>query len=162
MLPVLHLNGWKIANPTVLARIPADELESLLRGYGYAPHVVAGSDPAQVHADLAGTLDLVFDEIAAIQGAARDTPVRVLTRPTWPMVVLRTPKGWTGPKIVDGLPVEGTWRAHQVPLSDTRSNAGHRAQLEAWMRSYRPEELFDGTGRLVPELRALAPQGTGG
>jgi xylulose-5-phosphate/fructose-6-phosphate phosphoketolase len=163
VLPVLHLNGYKIANPTVLARIPEQELAELLRGYGYEPHFVGGvdergEDPAAVHAQLAATLDAVLDDIAAIQKAARssDGPG---DRPTWPMIVLRTPKGWTGPKEVDGLPVEGTFRAHQVPVSDTRSNPEHRDQLERWMRSYRPEELFDATGRLVPELSALAPRG---
>jgi len=157
VLPVLHLNGWKIANPTVLARIPEPELVQLMRGYGYAPHIVAGDDPAAVHEDLAATLDAVLDDIAEIQAAARSG--RSSARPAWPMIVLRTPKGWTGPRTVDGLPVEGTWRSHQVPLAETRTNAGHRAQLEKWMRSYRPEELFDTTGRLVPELAALAPTG---
>ena len=149
VLPVLHLNGYKIANPTVLARISADELAELMRGYGYTPHFVAGSDPAAVHQQLAATLDTVLDDIAQIQDAARSTPA-TRDRPAWPMIVLHTPKGWTGPKIVDGLPVEGTWRAHQVPLAETHTNAEHRAQLEEWMRSYRPEELFDTTGRLVP------------
>jgi len=163
VLPVLHLNGYKIANPTVLARIPQDELAALLRGYGYTPHFVTGDDPATVHQLLAATLDTVLDDIAAIQHAAR-TPATTAggppVRPAWPMIVLRTPKGWTGPKQVDGLPVEGTFRAHQVPLSETRTNAGHRELLEAWMRSYRPEELFDATGRLIPQLQALAPRGT--
>ena len=158
VLPILHLNGYKIANPTVLARIPHAELESLLRGYGYRPITVAGDDPASVHQQLAAALDDAFDDIAAIQRAAPDTGQT--ERPVWPMIVLRTPKGWTGPKEVDGLPVEGTFRAHQVPLTETRTNPGHRAQLEQWMRSYRPEELFDATGRLIPQLRALAPQGT--
>jgi xylulose-5-phosphate/fructose-6-phosphate phosphoketolase len=158
VLPVLHLNGYKIANPTVLARIPEEELAELMRGYGYTPHFVTGDDPADVHHQLASTLDIVLDDIAAIQHAAR-SGTGAPTRAAWPMIVLRTPKGWTGPKEVDGLPVEGTWRAHQVPLAETRTNAGHRAQLEQWMRSYRPEELFDATGRLVPELQALAPAG---
>jgi xylulose-5-phosphate/fructose-6-phosphate phosphoketolase len=158
VLPVLHLNGWKIANPTVLARIPETELADLMRGYGYMPHVVAGSDPAAVHEQLAATLDAVLDDIAEIQDAARNGRATG-RRPSWPMIVLRTPKGWTGPETVDGLPVEGTWRSHQVPLAETRANPEHRAQLEAWMRSYRPEELFDTTGRLVPELAALAPHG---
>ena len=167
VLPVLHLNGYKIANPTVLARIPEDELADLLRGYGYEPHFVGqssvggpgpgGHDPFAVHLQLAETLDRVLDDIAGIQNDARRGAG--VTRPRWPMIVLRTPKGWTGPKTVDGLPVEGTWRAHQVPLSETRTNDTHRAQLEQWMRSYRPEELFDATGRLVPELQALAPVG---
>jgi xylulose-5-phosphate/fructose-6-phosphate phosphoketolase len=158
VLPVLHLNGYKIANPTVLARIPEDELAALMRGYGYDPHFVSGDDPAVVHRQLAATLDEVLDDIATIQREARgaDAPAG---RPAWPMIVLRTPKGWTGPKEVDGLPVEGTFRAHQVPLAETRTNPDHRAQLERWMRSYRPEELFDATGRLIPQLRALAPQG---
>jgi xylulose-5-phosphate/fructose-6-phosphate phosphoketolase len=160
VLPVLHLNGYKIANPTVLARIPDDELAALMRGYGYDPHFVVGDDPVAVHQQLASTLDDVLDEIALIQHAARDdTTAMPERRPTWPMIVLRTPKGWTGPKEVDGLPVEGTFRAHQVPLAETRTNAGHRALLEQWLRSYRPEELFDATGRLVPRLRALAPLG---
>jgi xylulose-5-phosphate/fructose-6-phosphate phosphoketolase len=152
VLPVLHLNGYKIANPTVLARIPDDELAELMRGYGYQPHFVVGDEPAAVHQELAATLDEVLDP------RRRGADERA-ARPAWPMIVLRTPKGWTGPKMVDGLPVEGTWRAHQVPLSDTRGNAKHREQLEQWMRSYRPEELFDETGQLIPELRALAPQG---
>ncbi len=157
VLPVLHLNGYKIANPTVLARIPRDELDGLLRGYGYRPYFVEGDDPMTVHLLLAETLDIVLDEIAAIQRRARLG--RSAERPRWPMIVLRTPKGWTGPKEVDGLPVEGTWRAHQVPLAETQTNPVHRAQLEQWMRSYRPEELFDATGRLVPQLQALAPDG---
>jgi xylulose-5-phosphate/fructose-6-phosphate phosphoketolase len=159
VLPVLHLNGYKIANPTVLARIPESELADLMRGYGYAPHFVTGSDPAQVHQALAATLDRVLDDIAAIQQQARRHPGSTEKAAPWPMIVLRTPKGWTGPKIVDGLKVEGTFRSHQVPLADTRANAGHRAQLEEWMRSYRPEELFDATGTLLPELQALAPLG---
>jgi xylulose-5-phosphate/fructose-6-phosphate phosphoketolase len=157
VLPVLHLNGWKIANPTVLARIPEDELLSLFRGYGWEPTIVAGDDPMQVHADLAGALDSMLDRIADIQQRARlenDS-----TRPRWPMLILRTPKGWTGPKEVDGEPVEGTWRAHQVPMTQAREDDGHRKLLEEWMRSYRPEELFDDAGRLRPELRALAPEG---
>ncbi len=153
VLPVLHLNGYKIANPTVLARIPDDELASLLRGYGHTPHFVVGDEPSAVHQELAATLDTVLDDIAAIKADPGSA------RPAWPMIVLRTPKGWTGPKEVDGKQVEGTFRAHQVPLSGTRTDAGHRAQLEEWMRSYRPEELFDADGRLVPELRALAPEG---
>jgi xylulose-5-phosphate/fructose-6-phosphate phosphoketolase len=167
VLPVLHLNGYKIANPAVLARIGDDELAALMRGYGYDPYFVTGDEPAAVHQQLAATLDAALDAIAAIQRAARsaagpgrDGTATPVSRPAWPMIVLRTPKGWTGPKIVDGMPVEGTWRAHQVPLAETRSNAGHRDQLEQWMRSYRPEELFDATGRLVPHLQALAPRGT--
>jgi xylulose-5-phosphate/fructose-6-phosphate phosphoketolase len=157
VLPVLHLNGYKIANPTVLARIPDDELAALMRGYGYEPHFVVGDDPAAVHQDLAATLDEVLDDIATIQDEARNGGATA--RPTWPMIVLRTPKGWTGPKEVDGLPVEGTFRSHQVPLAETHSNSEHRALLEQWLRSYRPEELFDATGRLVPQLQALAPYG---
>jgi xylulose-5-phosphate/fructose-6-phosphate phosphoketolase len=155
VLPILHLNGYKIANPTVLARIPRAELESLLRGYGYRPITVAGDDPADVHQQLAAALDDAFDEIATIQRDARSGDT--IERPVWPMIVLRTPKGWTGPKQVDGKQVEGTWRAHQVPLSETRDNPAHRAQLEDWLRSYAPEELFDADGALRSELRALAP-----
>jgi xylulose-5-phosphate/fructose-6-phosphate phosphoketolase len=157
VLPVLHLNGYKIANPTVLARIPTNELESLLRGYGYRPITVAGDDPANVHQQLAAALDEAFDEIATIQRDARSGGNT--ERPVWPMIVLRTPKGWTGPREVDGKRVEGTWRAHQVPLAETRDNPTHRTQLEKWLRSYHPEELFDDDGRLRAELRALAPGG---
>ncbi|MEO8888454.1 MAG: phosphoketolase family protein [Jatrophihabitantaceae bacterium] len=160
VLPVLHLNGYKIANPTVLARIPEAELLELMRGYGYDPHVVSGDVPADVHEQLAATLDRVLDDIAAIQQNARSAGDSTTQRPAWPMIILRTPKGWTGPKVVDGVPVEGTFRAHQVPLAETRTNAAHRDQLEQWMRSYRPEGLFDATGRLIPELRALVPKGT--
>ena len=157
VLPILHLNGYKIAAPTVLARIPEDELRALLTGYGWRPIVVAGSEPAAVHQRLAAALDEVLDEIAAIQSAARagGDP----GRPRWPMLVLRTPKGWTGPRVVDGLPIEGTWRSHQVPVTAARDNPEHRRILEDWLRSYRPEELFDASGRLVPELAALAPRG---
>ncbi|MER5266291.1 phosphoketolase family protein [Actinosynnema sp. NPDC002837] len=151
VLPVLHLNGYKIANPTVLARIPDDELASLLRGYGHTPHFVVGDEPKAVHEQLASTLDTVLDDIAEMKQSRR--------RPPWPMIVLRTPKGWTGPREVDGQRVEGTFHAHQVPLAATRTDDGHRAQLEEWLRGYRPEELFDDDGRLVPELRALAPTG---
>jgi xylulose-5-phosphate/fructose-6-phosphate phosphoketolase len=158
VLPVLHLNGYKIANPSVLARIPDDELAALMRGYGYTPHFVVGDDPAAVHEQLAATLDEVLDDIAAIQNDARDGKGSA-ARPLWPMIVLRTPKGWTGPKEVDGVQVEGTFRSHQVPLSETRKNSAHRELLETWLRSYRPEELFDKAGRLIPELQALAPQG---
>jgi xylulose-5-phosphate/fructose-6-phosphate phosphoketolase len=157
VLPVLHLNGYKIANPTVLARIPEEELRKLLEGYGYAPRFVTGHEPAAVHRELAATMDEVCDEIAAIQRRAREEGV--VDRPRWPMIVLRTPKGWTGPKEVDGQPAEGTWRSHQVPLAALRENPEHLAQLEAWMRSYRPEELFDADGALVAELAALAPEG---
>jgi xylulose-5-phosphate/fructose-6-phosphate phosphoketolase len=157
VLPVLHLNGYKIANPTVLARIPQDELAQLMAGYGYQPHFVVGDDPVAVHQELAATLDAVLDDIATIQGDARGGAAS--RRPAWPMIVLRTPKGWTGPKKVDGVQVEGTFRAHQVPLAATRTNPEHRALLEQWMRSYRPEELFDEHGQLVAHLQALAPQG---
>jgi xylulose-5-phosphate/fructose-6-phosphate phosphoketolase len=158
VLPILHLNGYKIANPTVLARIPHDELEALLVGYGHKPYFVEGDDPATMHQLMAGVLDEVLDDIAAIQAEARSAEARA-GRPLWPMIVLRSPKGWTGPKEVDGLPVEGTWRSHQVPLTETRTNEGHRRLLEQWMHSYRPEELFDDAGRLIAELRALPPQG---
>ena len=157
VLPILHLNGYKIANPTVLARIPEPELVQLLRGYGHRPILVSGDDPAQVHRALAEALDDAFDDIAAIQAHARTGAGA--ERPNWPMIVLRTPKGWTGPKKVDGVQVEGTWRAHQVPLAEVRTNPGHLAQLEAWMRSYRPEELFTASGVLRDDLAALAPAG---
>jgi xylulose-5-phosphate/fructose-6-phosphate phosphoketolase len=157
VLPVLHLNGYKIAAPTVLARIPKEELRSLLEGYGYAPRFVEGSEPAEMHQSMAATLDEVSAEIAAIQRRARAEGHR--ERPRWPMIVLRTPKGWTGPAIVDGLPAEGSFRSHQVPLSDLASKPEHLAQLEAWMRSYRPDELFDERGALRAELAALAPTG---
>lgn len=156
VLPILHLNGYKIANPTLLARMPADELRSLLVGYGYEPTFVEGDEPAGMHQAMATALDGVLDEIAAIRHSARCGEAR---RPRWPMIVLRSPKGWTGPKAVDGKPVEGTWRSHQVPVAATRENPEHRAILEAWMRSYRPEELFDEDGSLVPELATLAPKG---
>jgi xylulose-5-phosphate/fructose-6-phosphate phosphoketolase len=158
VLPILHLNGYKIANPTLLARIPHDELAALLVGYGHKPYFVEGDDPATMHQLMAGVLDEVLTDIATIQANARsgEAPVE---RPQWPMIVLRSPKGWTGPKEVDGFPVEGTWRSHQVPLSETRTNDAHRALLEEWMKSYRPEELFDDDGRLVAHLRALPPQG---
>jgi xylulose-5-phosphate/fructose-6-phosphate phosphoketolase len=157
VLPILHLNGFKIANPTVLARIPREELTELLLGYGYEPHVVEGDDPAVVHQALAGTLDIILGQIREIQAAAR-TNGGASRRPRWPMMVFRTPKGWTGPKFVDGKPVEGTWRAHQVPISEFKKPE-HLAQLEEWMRSYRPRELFDDDGRFRPELAVLAPTG---
>jgi xylulose-5-phosphate/fructose-6-phosphate phosphoketolase len=157
VLPILHLNGYKIASPTVLARIPHEELRSLLEGYGYAPHFVEGHEPLQMHQLMAATLEEVADEIAEIQRRARSQGDS--SRPRWPMIVLRTPKGWTGPKVVDGLPAEGTFRSHQVPLADLASKPEHLAQLEAWMRSYEPEELFDENGALREELAALAPQG---
>ena len=157
VLPILHLNGYKIANPTVLARIGREELEQLLRGYGYHPHFVEGDDPEKMHALMAATLDKVVAEIKKIQHDARGKGIA--RRPHWPMIVFNTPKGWTGPKTVDGLPVEGTYRAHQVPLSEPRTHPEHLKLLESWMRSYRPEELFDGNGRLRAELAELAPQG---
>ncbi|HLK95592.1 MAG TPA: phosphoketolase family protein [Nocardioidaceae bacterium] len=162
VLPVLHLNGYKIANPTVLDRIPDDELAALMRGYGYQPHFVDGDDPAAVHQLLAATLDRVTEDIARIQREARTgarDPGVPPVRPAWPMIVLRTPKGWTGPKEVDGVAVEGTYRSHQVPLAETHDNATYRGLLEDWLRSYRPEELFDDAGRLLPHLQALAPDG---
>jgi xylulose-5-phosphate/fructose-6-phosphate phosphoketolase len=158
VLPILHLNGYKIANPTVLARIDEDELTQLMRGYGHEPHIVAGSDPAEVHQQLAAALEAAVEEIGEIQRAARSGGAAA-ERPRWPMVVLRTPKGWTGPKEVDGIPVEGTFRSHQVPLAETRTNAEHRAALEDWLRSYRPGELFTVDGALRPEIRELAPRG---
>jgi xylulose-5-phosphate/fructose-6-phosphate phosphoketolase len=157
VLPILHLNGYKISNPTILARIPDDELTKLLEGYGYAPYLVDGDDPAIVHQAMAATLDTVFDEIARIQAAARQDGV--VTRPQWPMIVLRTPKGWTGPKQLDGVPVEGTWRAHQVPLPAVRTNPGQLAELAEWMRGYRPEELFDDAGAPRPEIVDWLPTG---
>ncbi len=157
VLPILHLNGYKIANPTVLARIPHDELESLLRGYGYTVHTVEGDDPKLVHQQLAATMDAVIGEIHAIQRRAREDGDQ--SRPAWPVIVLKTPKGWTGPKVVDGQPVEGTWRAHQVPMSAARTNPDHLALLDEWMHSYHPDELFDASGALVPEIAALAPRG---
>jgi xylulose-5-phosphate/fructose-6-phosphate phosphoketolase len=157
VLPILHLNGYKIASATMLARIPHEELEALMRGYGYAPRFVEGDDPAVMHQLMAATLDEVLDEIAEIQRRAREDGET--TRPAWPMIVLRTPKGWTGPKFVDGLPTEGSFRSHQVPLSELRAKPEHLAQLEQWMRSYRPAELFDEGGALRPELAALAPEG---
>ena len=157
VLPILHLNGWKIANPTVLARIPERELLALFEGYGWSPRVVAGEDPELVHQELAAALDRALDDIAAIQAAARERGER--GRPRWPMLVLRTPKGWTGPREVDGKQVEGTWRSHQVPLTGARDDPDHLRRLEEWLRSYRAEELFDERGAPVAELRALAPEG---
>jgi xylulose-5-phosphate/fructose-6-phosphate phosphoketolase len=157
VLPFLHLNGYKIANPTVLARIPERELVSFLEGCGWRPLIVSGDEPDTVHQALAGALDEALDRIAEIQQAAREAGDD--SRPQWPMIVLRTPKGWTGPKKVDGLPVEGTWRSHQVPVTHVRGNPDHLRILEDWLRSYRSEELFDQDGRLVPELAALAPRG---
>jgi len=157
VLPILHLNGYKIANPTLLARIPHAELESLLIGYGYDPYFVEGSDPDELHDRLAATLDAAIEEILAIQRQARAD--RRAVRPRWPMIVLRTPKGWTGPKQVDGKQTEGSWRSHQVPFAELASKPQHLKLLETWMHSYRPEELFDAQGALRPELKALAPSG---
>jgi len=158
VLPILHLNGWKIANPTILARIPREERVAMLRGCGWEPFLVAGDDPADVHRQLAAALDAALARIREAQASARSGAARD-GRPTWPAIVFETPKGWTGPKVVDGLRVEGTFRAHQVPLSDPAKNPEHLAQLEAWLRSYRPQELFDAKGRLIPELQELAPVG---
>ena len=157
VVPILHLNGYKIANPTVLARIPEPELIALFEGYGYRPTVVAGDDPALVHQQMAAALDHALDEIGEIQRTARDRGDE--RRPAWPMIVLRTPKGWTGPKVVDGLPAENSFRSHQVPFAEVRGNPGHLALLDDWLRSYRPDELFDASGRLRPELAELAPHG---
>ncbi|SCL31245.1 phosphoketolase family protein [Micromonospora inyonensis] len=157
VLPILHLNGYKIANPTVLDRIPTDDLLAMMRGFGHEPYVVEGDDPARVHQVLAATLDRAVDEITAIQRRARSG--EAVTRPRWPMIILRTPKGWTGPDVVDGKQVQGTYRAHQVPLSGIRDNPEHLAALERWLRSYRPEELFDATGAPVAELATLPPTG---
>ena len=160
VLPILHLNGYKIANPTVLARIPTEELDALMTGYGYRPlnlEIQADDDHLDAHARFAAVLDEALDGIAEIQRRAREE--RETVRPRWPMIVLRSPKGWTGPREVDGLPVEGTWRSHQVPMTDVRTNREHLRVLEDWMRSYRPDELFDGQGCLVPDLAELPPRG---
>jgi xylulose-5-phosphate/fructose-6-phosphate phosphoketolase len=173
VLPILHLNGYKIANPTILARIPEPELQALFEGYGYAPRFVTGSDPAAMHELMASTLDEIADDIAEIQRAARTGETGALRalgsstggehptteRPLWPMIVLRTPKGWTGPKTVDGLPAEGSFRSHQVPIADFANRPDHVTQLEEWMRSYEPDDLFDEAGALREELAALAPHG---
>lgn len=157
VLPVLHLNGYKISSPTVLARLPHEELESLLVGYGYQPYFVEGEEPEAMHQRMAATLDTVIGEIRAIQGRAR--AANSAERPRWPMIVLRSPKGWTGPKEVDGLRTEGFWRSHQVPFAELAEKPGHLKLLEQWMKSYRPEELFDENGVLLPELAELAPKG---
>jgi xylulose-5-phosphate/fructose-6-phosphate phosphoketolase len=157
VLPILHLNGYKIANPTILARISRQEIEDLMRGYGYKPYFVEGADPMVMHKLMSETLDQALADIKRIQSEARSQGVS--SRPTWPMIVLRTPKGWTGPKTVDGLPSEGSWRSHQVPFSDMSEKSGHVQLLESWMKSYRAEELFDAKGRLKPELAELAPRG---
>ena len=157
VVPILHLNGYKIANPTVLARISREELTSLLEGYGHTPYFVEGDDPAVMHQQMAAVLDEVLEELDRIKQAAREGGE--VERPRWPMIVLITPKGWTGPKVVDGLPVEGTFRAHQVPVTGFREHPDHLRILEEWMRSYRPQELFTEEGALIPELAALAPSG---
>jgi xylulose-5-phosphate/fructose-6-phosphate phosphoketolase len=157
VLPVLNLNGYKIANPTILARISHEELEALFRGYGYTPYVVEGSDPAEMHQKMAATMELCINEIRGIQQECRNSGNPV--RPRWPMIILRTPKGWTGPQEVDGHKVEGFWRAHQVPMGGMHSNPEHLRRLGEWMKSYRPEELFDENGTLIPELQELAPVG---
>ena len=157
VLPILHLNGYKISNPTVLARIEHEELEQFLRGCGWTPYFVEGDEPEEMHQLMASTLEKAIEGIRRIQSNARtknDT-----TRPRWPMIVLRSPKGWTGPKVVDGLQVEGTFRAHQVPLLVDSEHPDHVKQLESWMKSYKAEELFDEDGRLMPELAELAPKG---
>ena len=160
VLPVLHLNGYKIANPTILARITPEELESLFRGYGWEPYVVEGDDPAVMHPKMAAVMEHCITEIRAIQakarGAAPGTPVE---RPRWPMIILRTPKGWTCPKEIDGHKLEGSWRAHQMPILDPVTNPAHLKLVEGWMRSYKPEELFDESGALIPELKEMAPVG---
>ncbi len=162
VLPILNLNGYKIANPSVLARIPEAELLDLFRGYGYAPIIVSGGfdgeDPMVVHAAMATALERAVDRIESIRRSAESTPDPL--RPTWPMIILRTPKGWTGPREVDGLPVEGTWRSHQVPLAQVRENPEHLAQLETWLRSYRPDELFDAAGTPASTLSMIRPRGT--
>ena len=157
VLPILHLNGYKISNPTLLARIEHTELEQFFRGCGWTPYFVEGDDPAAMHELMAATLECAIEDIRQFQTTARAT--RDAPRPRWPMIVLRSPKGWTGPKIVDGLQIEGTFRAHQVPLLVDRGHPKHVAQLESWMKSYKPEELFDESGRLIAELAALAPKG---
>ena len=157
VLPILHLNGYKINNPTLLARISHDELEALFKGYGYTPYFVEGSDPESMHQAMAATLEECVKQVRASQEEARTSGVA--RRPRWPMIVLRTPKGWTAPAEIDGHKVEGFWRSHQVPMADVHKNAQHLKVLEEWMRSYKPEELFDKTGRLIPELRELAPAG---
>jgi xylulose-5-phosphate/fructose-6-phosphate phosphoketolase len=156
VLPILHLNGYKISNPTVLARIESDELEQFFRGCGWTPYFVEGDEPELMHELMASTLEKVILEIKRIQGHARDS--NDSTRPRWPMIVLKSPKGWTGPKVVDGLQIEGTFRSHQVPMAVDAAHPEHVPLLEAWMKSYKPEELFDENGRLKPELADLAPK----
>ena len=157
VLPILHLNGYKIANPTLLSRISHEELEALFIGYGYEPHFVEGDEPEIMHQKMAATLEECVNKIKAIQAEARSTGVA--KRPKWPMIVFRSPKGWTGPATVDGHKVEGFWRAHQVPMGAMHNNPEHLKMLEDWMKSYKPEELFDANGTLIPELKELAPEG---
>jgi xylulose-5-phosphate/fructose-6-phosphate phosphoketolase len=157
VLPVLNLNGYKIANPTILARISPEELDQLFRGYGYTPYFVEGSDPAEVHQQMAAVMEVCIEQIREIQQSQRASGVA--ERPRWPMIVLRTPKGWTGPREVDGKRLEGFWRSHQVPMGDMQTNPEHLASLENWMRRYKPEDLFDESGALIQELKALAPEG---
>jgi xylulose-5-phosphate/fructose-6-phosphate phosphoketolase len=157
VLPILHLNGYKINNPTLLSRISREELEDLFKGYGWTPYFVEGDEPLSMHQKMAATMERCVREIQRVQNEARTSGTA--TRPRWPMIVLRTPKGWTGPKQVDGKKVEGFWRSHQVPLSGLHNNPAHLKQLEDWLRSYKPEELFDESGRLIEELKALAPKG---
>ncbi len=157
VLPILHLNGYKIANPTILARIPQDELESLFHGYGYKPYFLEGDEPMLMHQSMAATLDEIIGEIRSIQARARKQ--KNSERPRWPLLILRTPKGWTGPKTVDGKPIENTWRSHQVPIAGLQERPEHLKILEDWMKSYRPQELFDSDGKLRPELAAMAPEG---
>jgi xylulose-5-phosphate/fructose-6-phosphate phosphoketolase len=159
VLPILHLNGYKIANPTLLARIPRGELEQLLTGYGWEPYFVEGHEPEQMHQAMAATLDTILETIRIIRETAAKSGKDRVERPRWPMLVLQTPKGWTGPKFVDGLPVEGSFRSHQVPIMDPATNPEHLKQLEEWLRSYRPEELFEESGALRPDLADLAPKG---
>ena len=157
VLPILHLNGFKISNPTILARIEPDELEQFFRGCGWTPYFVEGDEPEKMHELMASTMEKAIEDIRRIQTNARDK--KDTTRPRWPMIVLKSPKGWTGPKEVDGLKVEGTFRAHQVPLLVDADHPEHVKQLESWMKSYKAEELFDANGRLKPELQELAPKG---
>lgn len=157
VLPILNLNGYKIANPTLLSRISEEELRHLFQGYGYTPHIVEGNDPMLMHQQMAATLEICIQQIHDIQREARSSGIP--KRPRWPMIILRTPKGWTGPKVVSGHQVEDSWRSHQVPLSDVHKNSSNLRMLEEWMKSYKPEELFDEAGQLKPELKALAPQG---
>jgi len=160
VLPILHLNGYKIANPTILARIPQSELQKLLKVTAGSRIFVEGHEPEKMHQAMAATLDRVIAQIKKIQQEARSKGAA--TRPLWPMIVLKSPKGWTGPKVVDGLPVEGTFRSHQVPLTDPKTNPKHLKQLEQWLKSYKPEELFDEAGKFRAELAELAPKAIAG